>query len=90
MTQALKILKLDETEITRRGIRNWPVWERKVSRFSYYYEREEQCLFLEGEVIIEAGTDRFVLKAGDYVIFPKDLDCIWDIRQSVKKHYHFE
>ena len=90
MTQALIILKLDEAEIARRGIRKWPVWERKVSRFSYYYEKEEKCLFLEGEVVIETGSDKITLNAGDYVIFPKDLQCIWDIRQPVKKHYSFE
>lgn len=86
----LEILKLDETEITRRGIRNWPVWEKKVSRFPYLYEQEEHCLFLEGEVVVETAAGKFILQAGDYAIFRKGLKCIWEIRKPVKKHYNFE
>ena len=86
----LEILKLDEAGITRRGIRSWLVWEKEVSRFPYIYEKEEHCLFLEGEVVVETIACKFTLKAGDYAIFRKGLKCIWDIRQPVRKHYNFE
>ena len=86
----LEIIKPDDAEIARRGIKNWPVWEKEVSRFPYFYKEEEHCLFLEGEVIIETTVAKFTLKAGDYAIFRKGLNCIWDIRQPVKKHYNFE
>lgn len=86
----LEITKLDDAEIAERGIRSWPVWAKEVSRFPYYYQQEEQCLFLEGEVVIETSSGKFTLKAGDFAIFRKGLKCTWDIRQAVKKHYHFE
>jgi uncharacterized protein len=86
----LEILKLGEADINLKGVRNWPVWEKKVSRFPYIYKEEEHCLFIEGEVIIESGEEKVTLYPGDYVIFRNGLKCIWDIRKPVKKHYHFE
>jgi hypothetical protein len=86
----LEIFKPDEAEINLKGIRNWPVWEKEVSRFPHIYEEDEHCLFLEGEVVIESGEDKVTLLPGDYVIFRNGLSCIWDIRKPVKKHYNFE
>jgi uncharacterized protein len=86
----LEITKPGEAEITRMGIRGWPVWKKEVSRFPHTYGEDEHCLFLEGEVVIESGADKVTLYPGDYVIFRKGFSCIWDIRKPVKKHYHFE
>jgi uncharacterized cupin superfamily protein len=83
------IEKLTEEEIARRGIRSWPVWEKEVSRFSWTYDGEEQCLILEGDVVIETSDGNFTLKPGDFVMFEDGLECVWDIRSAVKKHYHF-
>lgn len=80
---------LPEEEIRKRGIRQWPVWEKEVSRFPYTYDETELCLFLEGEVIIEAGENLFKIKPGDFVTFEEGLECIWDIKKEVKKHYNF-
>jgi len=85
----VKIEKLSDEEITRRGIRNWPVWEKEVSRFSWSYDGEEQCYILEGDVVIETDHGNFSLKPGDFVTFENGLQCVWDIRSAVKKHYHF-
>jgi uncharacterized cupin superfamily protein len=81
--------KLTESEISQRGIRNWPVWEKEVSRFDWEYEGEEQCLFLEGEVVVETANGSINIKQGDFVTFPDGLRCVWDIRKPVKKHYYF-
>ncbi len=81
--------KLAESEISQLGIRNWPVWEKEVSRFDWEYEGEEQCLFLEGEVVVETAYGSINIKKGDFVTFPDGLRCVWDIRKPVKKHYYF-
>jgi uncharacterized protein len=86
----LEIHKPEEDEINQKGIRNWPVWEKGISRFKHTYEEDEHCLFIEGEVIIESEEDKVKLHPGDYVIFRNGLNCIWDIRKPVKKYYHFE
>ncbi|MCX6272446.1 MAG: cupin domain-containing protein [Bacteroidetes bacterium] len=83
------IEKLSAEAVDKLGIRNWPLWEKEVSRFPNVYDETEQCLFLEGEVIIETDHGQFFIKPGDFVTFENGLDCIWDIRKDVKKHYNF-
>ena len=83
------IQKLTNQEIEKRKIRTWPIWEKEISRFDYVYDGEEQCLFLEGEVVIETKEGNFSIGPGDFVIFREGLECIWDIRKPVKKHYYF-
>jgi len=85
----VKIEKLTEEEIAKRGIRSWPVWEKEVSRFPWTYTGEEQCYILNGEVVIETKKGNFTLNPGDFVTFEDGLECVWDIKKPVKKHYHF-
>ena len=80
---------LREVEIDKRSIRNWPVWEKEISRFDWTYEGDEECLILEGEVIVETDKGNFLIKKGDFVTFKKGLECIWDIKKPVKKYYNF-
>ena len=51
----------------------------------------EECLLLEGKVVVEtAAGEKVEFGKGDFVTFPKGLSCIWDIKQTVKKHYNFK
>lgn len=83
------IKQLKQEEIESRGILKWPIWTKEISRFSHVYEGDEECLFLEGEVLIETNEGNFNIKPGDFVVFKDGLDCIWDVRKPVKKHYYF-
>jgi uncharacterized protein len=83
------IQKLAEAEIAERQIRKWPIWEKEVSRFSHAYDGDEECLFLEGEVIIESAVGNYTILPGDFVIFKDGLECTWDVKKPVKKHYNF-
>lgn len=84
------IQKLAEEEIQKRGIRQWPVWAKEVSRFDWYYDSEEECLILEGEIIIETKEEKYSIKAGDFVTFKKGLQCVWNVLKPVRKHYNFK
>lgn len=84
------IERLPESEISKRGIRNWPVWEKEISRFPATYDEEEECLIIEGEFLIETPKGDFVVKQGDFITFKVGLKCIWDIRKPVKKYYNFK
>lgn len=84
------IKKITESEMTSRGIKNWPIWEKAVSKFDWTYDSEEECFFLNGEVVVETENGNYTIKSGDFVIFPKGLKCVWDIKQDVKKHYNFK
>ncbi len=83
------IQKLSEKEIQERRIRTWPIWEKEVSRFDHVYEGDEECLFLEGEVVIESREGNFTIVPGDFVIFKDGLECTWNVMRPVKKHYNF-
>ncbi len=80
---------MSEEEIEGRGIRKWPIWEKEVSRFEWTYTGKEECLILEGEFHVETNEGTYHVKPGDFVTFEDGLNCIWDIKSNVKKHYHF-
>jgi uncharacterized protein len=84
------IQKLSEEEILRRGMRKWPVWEKEVSVFDHVYDSDEECLIIEGEVIIRTDHGDFTVKAGDFVTFRDGLKCTWDIRKNIRKYYNFK
>ena len=72
------------------GVFNWPIWEKEVSTFDWFYDAEETCYLLEGQVVVSYGDGESVsFGSGDLVTFPKGLSCRWDIQTAVKKHYQF-
>jgi uncharacterized cupin superfamily protein len=77
----------DEAEI--KLLQQKPTWACGVSEFDWYYDSEETCLILEGEVTVtyEGGSVSF--GAGDYVVFPRGLACVWHVTKPVRKHYLF-
>ena len=80
---------LDNEAKSKRGIPSWPIWEKEVSRFDWYYDSNEECQILEGEVIVYTDNGNFTIKAGDFVTFKKGLKCVWDIKKDIRKHYRF-
>jgi len=72
--------------------KQWPIWTCEASTFDWDYTQTETCLLLEGEVTVTdrpAGEDSVSFEAGDMVVFPVGLKCIWQIDKAVKKHYNF-
>jgi len=83
------VKKPDEAETAEMSGK--PVWECGVSEFDWYYDSEEHCLLLAGEVSVSYGNAGSVsFGAGDYVVFPRGLSCIWRVTRPVKKHYIFK
>ena len=83
------IKQLSDVEVDNMGILNWPIWTCEVSEFPWKYDVEESCLILEGEVYVAAGSDTVQIKAGDFVIFPRGLACVWQVTKPIRKHYQF-
>ena len=82
--------KLSKEEIVKRGINHWPIWEKEVSKFDWYYDSEEECQILEGEVEVDTPDGRYTIKAGDFVTFKKELKCVWNVKKPIRKHYNFK
>lgn len=83
------VCKLSEEEIQQRGIRNWPIWEKEISRFDWTYDADEECLILEGHFEVETNEGAFSFGPGVFITFPQGMSCIWDIKENVRKHYNF-
>jgi uncharacterized cupin superfamily protein len=85
----ISVSKLPEQQLDELGVRNWPTWSCGVSRFDWHYDQKETCYLLEGQVTVTAGDEKVSFQAGDFVVFPEGLDCVWDVTAPVKKHYKF-
>lgn len=87
---AIKVTRLSKKELDGMNVSSWPIWEKGVSRFDWHYDDKETCYILKGKVTVTAGDGKQVnFGAGDLVVFPEGLDCVWDIKEAVRKHYNF-
>ena len=86
----MDILVRKPTEKEVAEMKSNPVWTCSVSEFDWHYDSEEHSLIVEGEVTVNYGAKSVSFAAGDYVIFPKGLSCVWQVKKPVKKHYEFK
>lgn len=77
-------------EARERGILEWPVSRREVSRFTWHYDATEICYLVAGHARIETEDGNVEVETGDLVSLPAGLDCTWDIRELLVKHYLVE
>ena len=86
----IKIEKPDSGKLKQLGVDSWPIWEKEVSRFDWSYDEKETCYILEGKARVEPENGKPVeFGAGDLVMFPKGMNCVWEISSPIKKHYKF-
>ena len=76
-------------EMEDKGVMSWSIWEKEVSRFDAFYDETEQCFLLEGKVVVETKDGSVTFGKGDFVTLPKGLECVWDIKEPVRKHYNY-
>ena len=81
---------VNDARLEELGIKTWPIWEKGVSEFPWFYDTKETCYILEGEVeVVPKEGVSVQFGAGDLVVFPEGLSCTWNIKKAVKKHYRF-
>ena len=83
------VTKPAKQELQKLGVTKWPIWTCEVSQFDWHYDDRETCYILEGSVVVTGGGQTAEFGKGDLVVFPKGLDCVWDVRSAVRKHYKF-
>ncbi len=76
-------------ELDEMGVRSWGIWTCEPSTFDWEYSDRETCYLLEGDVTVKTATGEVTFGAGDLVVFPKGLQCVWTVRKAVRKHYQF-
>ena len=84
----IQVRKPTDREIS--GMKTKPVWTCGISEFDWHYDSEETCLIVEGAVTVNYGEKSVSFAAGDFVVFPEGLSCIWQVKKPVKKHYMFK
>jgi uncharacterized cupin superfamily protein len=85
----MEILVRKPTDREIAAMKSKSVWTCGVSEFDWFYDSEETSLFVEGEVIVTYGSKNASIAAGDLVVFPAGLSCVWKVTKPVKKHYYF-
>ena len=79
-----------EQRLAELGVRDWLIWTKESSEFPWHYDEQEQCYFLEGDVVVTPdGGEPVEMGRGDFVTFPLGMSCTWKIRKDVRKHYQF-
>ncbi|MFO7815323.1 MAG: cupin domain-containing protein [Halanaerobiales bacterium] len=69
------------------GVDEWPIWQKEISEFDWYYDEQEICYIIEGKAKVETPEGTVSFEKGDLVTFPEGLNCKWKIIEDVKKHY---
>jgi uncharacterized cupin superfamily protein len=86
----MDILVRKPTDREISAMKEKPIWTCEISEFDWSYDQEETALIVEGAVTVKYGTTSVSFAAGDLVIFPKGLSCVWQVKKPVKKHYLFK
>lgn len=83
----MTIIIRQATEEERTEMAQCPTWCCEVSTFPWHFDEEEHCWIIEGEAVVTFEDREFRFGVGDYVIFPKGMDCMWQVVHPIKKHY---
>lgn len=88
---AIIVEKPTPARLNELGVKQWPTWSKEVSTFPWQYSSTEVAYILEGEVTVTPnGGTPVSFSAGDLVTFATGLDCVWEVKKPLRKHYHFE
>jgi uncharacterized cupin superfamily protein len=81
----------DATRLESLGVSKWPTWQKEISVFSWRFPEQEIAYILQGECVITPKDGvPVVFGKGDLVTFPAGMECSWEVRQPLHKHYHLD
>jgi uncharacterized protein len=86
----IRVEKAPSEQLEKMEVFTWPIWTTEEKSFPWEYAQKETCYFLEGDVTVKTpdGGELRIGK-GDLVTFPRGLQCTWEVRTPVRKHYRF-
>lgn len=91
ITSQITVEKPDIAMLDRLGVASWPIWTKEASSFDWSYSSKETAYILEGEVTVTPkGGKPVSFGKGDLVTLEMGLVCTWEIKETLKKHYHFD
>ncbi len=88
MTQITVEHNPSEEKLKALGVSSWSIWDCAPSKFPLDFGMTESAYVLEGEIhVTPQGGEKVVIKAGDFVVFPKGMKSNWEVVKQLKKHY---
>lgn len=91
----ITVTKMSKDEAQAKyQVSSWGTWGCEVSKFDWQYSGTETAYVLEGEVTVTPTGDwssckATKIEAGDLVVFPDGMTCVWDVTKPIKKHFNF-
>ncbi len=86
----MEIIVRKPTPEEKAMMQKQPTWSCEVSEFDWFYSSMETCLIIEGQVTVSYDGGSVSFGAGDFVVLPKGLSCVWKVSEAVKKYYLFK
>lgn len=88
MSQIIVEHNPSEDKLKQLGVSSWEIWEKEVSKFPLDFGMTESAYLLEGEIhVTPQGGEKVVIKAGDFVVFPKGMKSMWEVVKPLREHY---
>ncbi|XP_010421948.1 PREDICTED: uncharacterized protein LOC104707317 [Camelina sativa] len=90
----IKLLRqTSDAKLAELGVVSWPLWESIPRKFPWQFKNTETMYFVEGKLKGKVEEhhkegEALELRAGDLVVFPKDMKVFVDVTEDVKKHYY--
>lgn len=86
----ITIDKFSQKGLEEQEVLNWPIWTIDISKFYWLYNMKEQFYSIEGDIIVKTIEANIHIQAGDFVTTKNNLDCVWIVKQRLRKHYNFQ
>jgi hypothetical protein len=67
-----RVENLCEKEVLDRGIRNWPHLEKEAFLVDWYYDSIQDCLMLDGEILVEIEAGKIEFRKLEDNIYSKE------------------
>eukprot|EP00928_Gymnodinium_smaydae_P046990 TRINITY_DN31333_c0_g1_i1.p1 TRINITY_DN31333_c0_g1~~TRINITY_DN31333_c0_g1_i1.p1 ORF type:complete len:282 (-),score=31.63 TRINITY_DN31333_c0_g1_i1:205-1050(-) len=83
-----------EAEV-KYNISDWCKWECGVARFEWEYSGTERAYILQGRALVTPtgkwkSLPPFEVKAGDFVVLPHGMTCVWEVIEAMVKQYDID
>lgn len=89
MSEKIIVTPMPLEEAKKLGIDNWSSWSCEPSTFDWSYSEKETAYVFEGDVVVTANGEDTHITANTLVVFPKGMDCVWRVNQTIRKVYKF-
>lgn len=86
----MQIIVKKPTDEERAHLEAQPTWSCGVSEFPWVYDMEETCLLITGQVTVTYDGGSVSFGKGDMAVFPQGLECVWHVKEPVRKNYIFK